>query len=400
MYLLLAKKLPTWRFIDYSTDMKIAKRLEPFGETVFATWSRLAIEHNAINLGQGFPDFDAPDFVKEAAIKAIRDGENQYSRSAGHPALVEAIADTFEIPVDPTSEVTVTCGSTETIAAVMLGLINPGDEVIVIEPFYDSYLACLSMAGAKVKIVTLHAPEFKLDEEELRRAFSDKTKLIIINSPHNPTGRVFGIEELSLIASLCIKHDVIALSDEVYDKLVLTGSHIPIATLPEMQNRTITLRSLGKVFSVTGWKIGWSVAPAHLTEPIRNAHQFLSFCAATPLQVAAAEALRAPASYFTQYINEYRERRDLLVHGLRDVGFNVKSPEGTYFILADHTPFGFDDDVAFCHHLVETCKVVGIPPSAFYANSNEGKGFVRFAFCKGLDTIKNAVERLQGLASS
>ena len=380
--------------------MKVAKRLEPFGETVFATWSRLAVEHNAINLGQGFPDFDAPDFVKEAAIKAIRDGDNQYSRSAGHLALVQAIADTFEIPVDPMDEVTVTCGSTESIAAVILGLINPGDEVIVIEPFYDSYLACLSMAGAQVKIVTLHAPEFKLNEEELRRAFTDKTKLIIINSPHNPTGRVFNMEELSLIASLAIKHDVIVLSDEVYDKLVLTGSHIPIVTLPEMRNRTITLRSLGKVFSVTGWKIGWSLAPPHLTEPIRNAHQFLTFCAATPLQVAASEALRAPSTYFAEYTDAYRQRRDLLVAGLRNVGFNVQSPEGTYFILADHTPFGFDDDIAFCHHLVERCKVVGIPPAAFYTKSDEGKGLVRFAFCKSLDTLNNAVERLEGLASS
>ncbi len=378
--------------------MEIAKRLEPFGESIFATWSRVAIEHNAINLGQGFPDFDAPDFVKEAAIKAIRDGENQYSRSAGHPKLVHAIADTFELDVDPMNEVTVTCGSTETIAAVILGLVNPGDEVIIIEPFYDSYLACLSMAGANVKIVTLHVPDFKLDESELRRAFTDNTKMIIVNTPHNPTGRVFNKEELSLIASLAIKHDAIVLSDEVYDKLVLTGSHIPIATLPQMKERTITLRSLGKVFSVTGWKIGWSVAPSFLTEHIRNAHQFLTFCAATPLQVAAAEALRAPENYFKQYKIEYRERRDLLVKGLRDVGFNVHTPEGTYFVLADHTPFGFDDDVAFCHHLVEKCKIVGIPPSAFYSKSDDGKGLVRFAFCKGLETLNIAVERLRGLA--
>ena len=244
--------------------VKTAKRLEQFGETVFATWSRLAVEHNAINLGQGFPDFEAPDFVKEAAVQAIRDGENQYSRSAGHPKLVEAIADTFEIPVDPMDEVTVTCGSTETIAAAILGLINPGDEVIVIEPFYDSYLACLSMAGAIPIIVTLHAPDFTLNEDELRSTFSDKTKMIIVNSPHNPTGRVFTRDELGLIAELAIQHDSIVLSDEVYDKLVLTGEHIPIATLPEMRNRTITLRSLGKVFSVTGWKIGWSVALARI----------------------------------------------------------------------------------------------------------------------------------------
>jgi aspartate/methionine/tyrosine aminotransferase len=375
--------------------MKKSKRLEHFGESVFATWSQIAVEHNAINLGQGFPDFDAPDFVKNAAIKAIKDGENQYSRSAGHPLLVQAIADTFELPIDPMEEVTVTCGSTETISNVILGLINPGDEVIIIEPFYDSYLACLSMAGASVKIVTLHAPNFTLDESELRTAFSDTTKMIIVNSPHNPTGRVFSMEELALIAELTIQHDTIVLSDEVYDKLVLTGTHIPIATLPEMQSRTITLRSLGKVFSVTGWKIGWAVAPPKITEAIRCAHQFTTFCAATPLQVAAATALRAPESYFEEYTSEYRQRRDVLVDGLRSVGFNVHSPEGTYFVLADHTPFGFKDDITFCQHLAQHCKVVGIPPTAFYSQSNEGKGLVRFAFCKGLETLKMAVERLQ-----
>ena len=377
--------------------METANRLKQYGETVFATWSKLAIEHSAINLGQGFPDFSAPDFVKESGIKAIQDGENQYSRSAGHPLLVQAIADTFEIPVDPMEEVTVTCGSTETISAVILGLINPGDEVIVIEPYYDSYLACLSMAGAVPKIVTLHAPTFILDENELRSAFSDNTKMIIVNTPHNPTGRVFTKKELRLIAELAIQHDAIVLSDEVYDKLVLTGTHIPIATLPEMRERTITLRSLGKVFSVTGWKIGWSVAPAGLTKGIRCAHQFLTFCASTPLQVGAAAALRAPDSYFSEYTKEYRERRDLLVEGLQDVGFKVHSPEGTYFVLADHTPFGFQDDISFCRHIVETCGVVGIPPSAFYSKSVEGRNYVRFAFCKGLDTLKTAVERLHGL---
>lgn len=374
-----------------------SKRLETFGETVFATWSRIAAENKAINLGQGFPDFDAPDFVKEAAVGAIRAGENQYSRSAGHPLLVHAIADTFELQVDPMEEVTVTCGSTEAISNAILGIVNPEDEVIVIEPFYDSYLACLSMAGAIPKIVTLRAPDFTLDESELRNAFSDKTKMIIVNSPHNPTGRVFSHQELAMIAELAIKHDAIVLSDEVYDKLVLTGSHIPIATLPQMRERTITLRSLGKVFSVTGWKIGWSVAPPKFTTAIRSAHQFTTFCAATPLQVAAATALRAPDSYFESYREEYRQRRDVLVDGLRAIGFNVHSPEGTYFVLADHTPFGFSDDVSFCHHLAKECRVVGIPPTAFYSQSNDGEGLVRFAFCKGLETLKRAVERLQGI---
>ena len=377
--------------------MVTSKRLERFGETVFATWSRIAAENKAINLGQGFPDFDAPEFVKEAAVDAIRAGENQYSRSAGHPLLVHAIADTFELQVDPMEEVTVTCGSTEAISNAILGIVNPGDEVIVIEPFYDSYIACLSMAGAIPKIVTLRAPDFTLDESELRNAFSDKTKMIIVNSPHNPTGRVFSHQELAMIAELAIKHDAIVLSDEVYDKLVLTGTHIPIATLPQMRERTITLRSLGKVFSVTGWKIGWSVAPPKFTMAIRSAHQFTTFCAATPLQVAAATALRAPDSYFESYREEYRQRRDVLVDGLRAVGFNVHSPEGTYFVLADHTPFGFSDDVSFCHHLAKECRVVGIPPTAFYSQSNDGEGLVRFAFCKGLETLKTAVERLHSL---
>ena len=392
----MVKKLSA-TFIYYDAAMTTAKRLEHFGETVFATWSRIAVENNAINLGQGFPDFDAPEFVKEAAIQAIRDGENQYSRSAGHPLLAHAIADTFEFPVDAMEEVTVSCGSTESIANVIFGIVNPGDEVIVIEPFYDSYLACLSMAEATPKIVTLHAPDFTLNEAELRAAFSNKTKMIIVNSPHNPTGRVFTHEELSLIAELAIKHDVIVLSDEVYDKLVLTGAHTPIATLPEMYERTITLRSLGKVFSVTGWKIGWAVAPPRFTTAIRCSHQFTTFCAATPLQVAAATALRAPDSYFIDYANEYRKRRDTLVDGLRSVGFQVHSPEGTYFVLADHSPFGFDDDISFCLHLAKKCRVVGIPPSAFYHQSKEGASFIRFAFCKGLETLKMAVERLQAI---
>jgi aspartate/methionine/tyrosine aminotransferase len=221
--------------------------------------------------------------------------------------------------------------------------------------------------------------------------------MIIVNSPHNPTGRVFNKKELELISELAIAHDVIVLSDEVYDKLILTGVHVPIASLPEMRERTITLRSLGKVFSVTGWKIGWSIAPKELTQGIRSAHQFTTFCAATPLQVAAATALRVPESYYDEYTKEYRERRDLLVDGLKSVGFKVNPSQGTYFVLANHSPFGFEDDISFAHHLAETCSVVGIPPSSFYKKSDEGKAYIRFAFCKGLGTLKTAVERLQAL---
>ncbi|MDP6600707.1 MAG: aminotransferase class I/II-fold pyridoxal phosphate-dependent enzyme [Phycisphaerales bacterium] len=377
---------------------KTAMRLAPFGETVFATWSRLAIEHDAINLGQGFPDFDAPDFVKEAAVEAIRSGHNQYARSAGLPALAEAVGATFEIPIDPMEEVTVTCGSTEAIAAAILGLVEPGDEVIVIEPFYDSYLACLSMAGAVPRIVTLHAPDFTFDEAELRSAFSSRTAMVIINTPHNPSGRVFTAEELTMIAQLAIEHDAVVLSDEVYDKLVLDGQHIPMVTLSGMRDRTVTLRSLGKVFSVTGWKIGWAVAAPPLSRAIRSAHQFLSFCAATPLQAAAAVALQAPGAYFEEYVREYRQRRDILVAGLEEVGFAVRPPQGTYFVLAGHANFGFGDDVAFCEHLVRSCKVAAIPPSAFYAHSEEGRKLVRLAFCKEVGTLQEAVDRLRGLA--
>lgn len=380
---------------------RVTQRLAPFGETVFATWSRLAVEHDAINLGQGFPDFPAPDFVKEAAIAAIRDDENQYARSAGHPSLVTAVAESWQretgIAIDPMEEVTVTCGSTEAIAAAILGLIEPGDEVVIFEPFYDSYLACISMAGGTPRIVTLHTPDFTFDEAELAAAFSDRTAMVIVNTPHNPTGRVFTRDELQAIADLAQLHDAVVLADEVYDALVLEGEHLPIATLDGMAERTITMRSLGKVFSVTGWKIGWSIAPSDLSAGMRAAHQFMTFCAATPLQVAAATCLTAGDEYFDAYRSEYLQRRDLLVAGLLEAGLRVSPPQGTYFALADHSSLALGDDVAFCRHLVERCAVVAIPPSSFYALSDEGRGLARFAFCKDVATLSEATRRLAGL---
>lgn len=379
----------------------VAERLAPFGSTIFTEISRLAAEHDAINLGQGFPNFHGPSFVMEAAIDAIRAGHNQYARSFGLPQLNRAIADRFErdsgLAVNPETDITVTTGCTEAIAATFLGLINPGDEVILFEPFYDSYRACTSMAGAVPKVITLKQPDFSFSEDALRKAFTDKTKAILLNTPHNPTGKVFTQRELQLIAELCKKHDVLVISDEVYEHLVFEGEHIRIAAMDGMYDRTITLSSLGKTFSFTGWKIGWAIAPQALSAGVRAAHQFMTFSNGTPFQHAAVAALQAPESYYTQFLDEYRKRRDLLVDGLARVGFDIRPPHGTYFALADHTPFGFDDDMSFCRHLAEHCGVAAIPPSSFYFNPEHGKALVRFAFCKTEEQLREAVSRMAKL---
>ncbi|MFG0330523.1 MAG: methionine aminotransferase [Phycisphaerales bacterium] len=381
--------------------MTVADRFAPFGTTVFAEMTRLALEHNAINLSQGFPDFDGPDFVKSAAKNAIDDGHNQYARMFGVPALTDAIAARWQTrtggDLDPTTQVTVTSGCTEAIAASMLGLFNPGDEVIVFEPYYDSYRPCLAMAAATPRFVSLRAPDFSFDFDEFSDAISPQTRGVVLNTPHNPTGKVFTREELEFIARQCIQHDLIAITDEVYEDLVFDGEHIRLATLPGMSERTVTLSSLGKTFSLTGWKIGWSIASPALTKAVRAAHQFLTFATATPLQYGAAAALAAPDSYFVEFVDSYRRKRDLLVDGLRSIGFQVDPPAGTYFILADHSPFGFDDDVAFCRNLVEECGVAAIPPTAFYENRELGKRLVRFAFCKNERTLDAAIERMRPL---
>lgn len=378
-----------------------AERLRPFGSTIFAEITRLAMEHNAINLGQGFPDFDGPEFLKEAVTDAMDSGHNQYARSFGVPELNRAIARRFHrdssLEVDPDVEVTVTTGCTEAIAATLLGLVNPGDEVILFQPYYDSYRACLAMAGATPRFVTLRPPGFALDEAALRAAFSAKTRAILVNTPHNPTGKTFTLDELRLIAELCREHDAIAITDEVYEQLVFTGEHIQLASVDGMYDRTVTLSSLGKTFSMTGWKIGWAIAPPELTRGIRAAHQFLTFATATPLQHAAAAALNAPESYYESFRLEYRKRRDLLIDGLARVGFEVYPPAGTYFVLADHTSFGCADDVAFCKYLIEDIGVAAIPPSSFYADPEEGRRLVRFAFCKHEETLREAISRMSRL---
>jgi len=377
---------------------QVAARLAPFGSTIFIEMSRLAAEKGAINLGQGFPNFDGPDFVKDAAIEAIRAGHGQYARMFGIPQLNRAIADFFTdetgIAVDPDAEVTVTSGCTEALVASFLGLVDPGQEVILFEPYYDSYRACVGMAGAEARFVTLRPPAFALDPDELEAAFSPKTRAILVNTPHNPTGKVFSRSELDLIASLCRRHDCIAITDEVYERLVYEGEHIRLAALDGMWDRTVTLSSLGKTFSLTGWKVGWAIAPPHLTAGVRAAHQFITFAVATPLQHGAAAALRAPATYYRQYVEDYRRRRDLLVEGLAGIGFEVYPPQGTYFVLADHTAFGLPDDMAFCRHLIERAGVAAIPPSAFYHDPADGRRLVRFAFCKDEQTLREALERL------
>jgi aspartate/methionine/tyrosine aminotransferase len=378
-----------------------ATRLAGFGSTIFTEMSRLAAEHGAINLGQGFPNFDGPDFVKDAAIEAMRRGANQYARMFGAPELNRAIAERvgrdYGLRVDPDREITVTSGCTEALMAAFVGLVEPGEEVIVFEPYYDSYRACLAVAGAVPRFVTLRPPDFAVVEEDLAAAFTERTAAVLVNSPHNPTGKVFGRDELELIARLCRAHDVIAITDEVYERLVFMGEHVPLATLEGMAERTLTLSSLGKSFSLTGWKIGWAIGPQALTAGVRSAHQFITFATATPLQHGAVAALRAPESYFQQFRAAYRRRRDLLVDGLARIGFTVYPPQGTYFVLADHTAFGFPDDVRFCRHLIETIGVAAIPPSAFYHDPEDGRTLVRFAFCKDEDTLRQALGRLARL---
>jgi aspartate/methionine/tyrosine aminotransferase len=382
-----------------SSEPFVSSRLRAFGASVFTEMSLLARQHQAVNLGQGFPDFDGPEFVKEAAIRAIRDGHGQYTRAFGAPETNQAIAERFArdsgLRFDPDAEITVTAGCTEAIAAVITGMLSPGDGIVLIEPFYDSYPAMAALAGVEVSAVTLRAPEFRLDPAALAAAIRPNTRMVLVNTPHNPTGRVFDRAELEAVANLCRERDLIAVSDEVYDRLVYEGRHVSLATLPGMRERTVTLGSLGKTFSLTGWKIGWAIAPPHLTAGIRASHQFLTFCAAAPLQRAAIAALEAPDSYFADFLAGYRRRRDVLLAGLAEVGFRPYVPQGSYFVLADHTPFGWGDDCAFCRRLCTEVGVAAIPPGSFYTDRARGKDLVRFAFCKRMETLETALDRMR-----
>ena len=337
--------------------MSTSRRLEPFGVSVFTEMTRLAQQHGAINLGQGFPDWDGPDFVKEAAAASMQGGNDQYPPSPGIPTLRTAVAARYGPlmgrELDPESEITITAGCTEALTASFLGLLDAGDEVILVEPYYDSYPVGLALVDAVPRYVTLRPPHFRLEADELKAAFSHKTKAIIVNTPHNPTGRVFGRNELETIANLCRTYDAIAIADEVYEEIIFEPDHLRISTLDGMWDRTVTLSSVGKTYSLTGWKVGWAIGPAHLTRGLRAAHQFLTFTTPTPVQHGAVAALEAPAEFYTDLRDRYLAKRDLLVDGLAAAGLEPIRPEGTYFVMADHTHFGFPDDASFCRHLIE-----------------------------------------------
>jgi N-succinyldiaminopimelate aminotransferase len=380
----------------------ISSKLVPFGTTVFAEMTALAEKHGAINLAQGFPDFEGPAEIVEAAVRALRSGRNQYARSRGHPPLVEAIADSvhryYGLDYDPMTEVVVFNGATEGIAASLLGILNPGDEVILFEPFYDSYTPCIAMAGAIPRFLTLRHPDFSLDGEALRALVNDRTRMIVLNTPMNPTGKVFTEEELEVIACVCRENDIVALTDEVYEHLVFDGAkHRPLATLPGMRERTLTLSSAGKTYSFTGWKVGWGTGPKDLVNGAQAAHQFLNYTIATPLQEAVAFALQNYGETFiAQFRAEYLARRDFLVAALRDVGLDVAVPRGTYFILADFTPMFEGDDWAFARWLTTEHGVAALPPSSFFqADAEEGRRLSRFAFCKKMVTLEEAAGRLR-----
>ncbi len=379
----------------------VSQRLARFGSTVFTEISALARKHGAIDLGQGFPGWEGPAFVKAEAARALEHESNQYPPSMGIPVLRQAITDRWHkdtaMAIDPDANVTVTSGCTEALAATFLGLFEPGDEVILFEPYYDAYPVGCSLSGATPRFVTLRPPDFAVREAELRAAFNQKTRAIVVNTPHNPTGHVFTRAELQLIADLCIQNDVIAITDEVYERIVYDGSHLRLATFPGMWERTLTLSSIGKSFSLTGWKTGWAIGPEPLTGAVRAAHQFLTFTTPNPMQYGSAAAVAAPDAYFDELVASYRSKRDLLAGGLQALGFDVFTPAGAYYILADHRRFGFADDVSFVHHMVEQAGVAAIPPSAFYSDPADGKDLVRFAFCKTEPVLVEALARMRAL---
>ncbi|MFC8434653.1 pyridoxal phosphate-dependent aminotransferase [Streptomyces sp. NPDC057253] len=385
------------------------RRLAEFGTTIFAEMSALALSTGSINLGQGFPDTDGPEEVREAAVRALRDGRgNQYPPGPGVPELRTAVAAHQErrygLTFDPDTEVLVTAGATEAIAAALLALVEPGDEVVALEPYYDSYAACIAMAGGTRVPVTLRpdvdgGARFRLDLDELRAAVTDRTRLLLINTPHNPTGTVLTREELTAIAELAVERDLLVVTDEVYEHLVFDDAeHLPLATFPGMRERTVTIGSAGKTFSFTGWKVGWITAAPGLVSAVRSAKQFLTYVSSGPFQYAVAEALALPDSYFTAFREDMRAKRDLLAGGLAEAGFEVFRTAGTYFITTDIRPLGESDGFAFCRALPERAGVVAIPNAVFYDHREAGAPFVRFAFCKRTTVLEEAVQRLKALA--
>ena len=376
----------------------LARRTEGFTESVIREMTRLNAVHGGINLAQGFPNFPAPAAVKDAAKRAIDADVNQYAITWGSKSLRDALsktyADLYAMQVDPETMLTVTCGATEAMISTLLAIVDPGDEVIVLEPFYENYGPDTDIAGAKPVYVALRPPKNVFDPDELRAAFTSRTKAIIVNTPNNPTGRVFTRQELSLIAEMCIEHDAIAITDEIYEHIRYEGEHIPMATLPGMRDRTVTISGASKTFSVTGWRVGWIVAAPALTAGIRKVHDFVTVGAPAPLQEAVAAGLALGRPYYDTLSKEYRARRDILVPALQKAGFAPRLPEGAYYVLCDISPFGFDDDTSFAHWLVSKVGVAGVPGSSFYSQPELGRHLIRFTFCKTDDVLRNAADRL------
>jgi aspartate/methionine/tyrosine aminotransferase len=371
-----------------------------FTESVIREMTRLAAQHQAVNLAQGFPDFPAPQILKDAAREAIAADVNQYAITWGSKPFRDAIAAKYKrnygIEIDPEREITVCCGSTEGMMASLMATLNPGDEVVIFEPHYENYGPDTLLSGADRKFVNLRPPHWTFDPDELRRAFSKKTKAIILCSPNNPTGRVFERRELEIIAALCQEFDALAITDEIYEHILYDGAqHIPIMSLPGMRERTILVNSLSKTYAVTGWRVGWVLAAPDLTDSIRKVHDFLTVGAAAPLQEAGAVALALPDEYYANLARDYGERRDAMLEVLEETGFKPVRPQGAYYIMADISGFGYADDMAFARHLIEDLKVAAVPGSSFFENPAEGAHFIRFCFCKKYETLRVARERLK-----
>lgn len=387
------------------SPLRPATRTESFTESVIREMTRVAREHDALNLAQGFPDFPAPRLIKEAACRAVMADVNQYAITWGAPnlrsALEESYRELYGMDVTGDQEITVTCGATEAMAAVVLALLNPGDELLVFEPFYENYGPDAVLCGARPVFVPLDPPDYALDPERLRAAVTPRTRAIILNTPNNPTGRVFSRAELEVVADLCRTHGLVAITDEIYEHILYEGEHIPLATLEGMRERTVTVSGASKTFSVTGWRIGTIIAPPELTAAIRKVHDFLTVGAPAPFQEAVAAALRGLGRpYYAELTEGYRERRDVLVAGLQEAGFRCRPPQGAYYVLADFSDLSREDDTAFARTLTREAGVAPVPGSSFFSEPSRGASVVRFAFCKRLETLQAAAGRLRRFAAA
>jgi aspartate/methionine/tyrosine aminotransferase len=387
---------------DARDAIRPSKRADSFTESVIREMTRIAMDHDAINLAQGFPDFPAPEELKRAAQEAVAADLNQYPVTWGEPEFREAIAATYRhtygMEVDPERHITVTCGSTEAMISSILGVLDPGDEVILFEPFYENYGPDAILAGATPRFVALREPDWTFDERELRDAFTDRTRGIVVNTPNNPTGKVFSRDELDVIGRLCQRHGVVAFTDEIYEHITYDGTtHVPIATIPGMEDRTVTVSALSKTYAVTGWRVGWTIAPAGLTDGIRTVHDFLTVGAPTPLQHAGVTALSLPDSYYETIAREYGERRDLMMRLLHETGFEARPPRGAYYVMASFAQLAPEDDVGFATRMAAEIGVAVVPGSSFYSRPELGRHTVRFSFCKRLGTLEEAGRRLARL---